>query len=228
MTMVSCHHLVWHPTPLTTRAAFGLFFLPFLSTYRHSSTPHYPLRQSLSQMKWWCWIVTIPPPPPSLPSCMAPPIQWWCSLGEFSSLCTIEQPSGCSFFFFCTDYWVPLPYRQPTHVLHTRITPFQPVYCFYNIILSISHPFCVQPMGLHHPCILNICIAGPCPVNFSTCLLLLQVVLRSLSRGPYLLLLPHKFFKLFTTFANGTQIIVSRAISFLLFAYLFCSHAMWL
>jgi len=207
--------------------------------------PHYPLCQLLSQMKWQCWIVTIPPPPPSLLSIakpikwwlitimyklhphlffpyilmieytnsilatpyslhstnhksslkaalflyrlshMAPPIQWWCSLGEFSSLCTIEQPEGWS-FFFCTDYWVPLPYQQPTHVLHTHIAPFQPVYCFYNIISSISHLFCVQPMGLHHPCILNICIVGLCPINFSTCLLLLQVVLRLLSH-PYLI-----------------------------------------
>src|SRR5260370_18671807 len=122
----------------------------------------------------------------------------------------------------------PLPYltTNPCPVLCTSQAPFQPVYCFYNIISSISHLFCVQPMGLHHPCILNICIAGPCPINFSTCLLLLQVVLRSLSCRPYLLLLPHKFFKLFTTFAIGTQVIVSRAISFLLFAYLFCSHAM--
>ncbi len=99
-----------------------------------------------------------------------------------------------------------------------------PLFNLFTAFTTSSHPFCVQPMGLHHPCILNICIAGPCPINFSTCLLLLQVVLRSLSRGPYLL--PRKFFKLFTTFANGTQIIVSRAISFLLFAYLFCSHAM--
>src|SRR5260370_29407067 len=41
-------------------------------------------------------------------------------------------------------------------------------------------------MGLHHPCILNICIVGLCPINFSTCLLLLQVVLRLLSH-PYLI-----------------------------------------
>ena len=191
-------------------------------------------------MVWWWWIIIIPPLPPypHFHQLLSQHIDYhiWphpCSddahLGEFSPLCTILTTRAAFrllFFIFMYRLLYPLPYltTNPCPVLRTSQAPFQPVYCFYNIISSISHLFCVQPMGLHHPCILNICIVGLCPINFSTCLLLLQVVLRSLSRGPYLL--PRKFFKLFTTFANGTQIIVSRAISFLLFAYLFCSHAM--
>src|SRR5260370_39658954 len=49
---------------------------------------------------------------------------------------------------------------------------------------SISHRLCVQPMGLCCHCMSNVCIVGLCcPINFSTSLLLLQVVLRSSSPG---------------------------------------------
>ena len=41
------------------------------------------------------------------------------------------------------------------------------------VLRLLSHPYLicsvVQPMGLHHHCILNVCIEGPCPINFSAC-----------------------------------------------------------
>src|SRR5260370_359056 len=82
-------------------------------------------------------------------------------------------------FFHSTDYRVPLPYL-------TTSPSYMP--CIHHIhlmgphVLPLSYPFCIQPKGLCCPCTLNVYIVGLyCPINFSTSLLLLQVVLRSSS-----------------------------------------------